>query len=354
MKILLLDQGQPFNLDTNNHEPLGGSEYSLLLLAKGLSELNHQIVILNNRPNSCGKLEQSNIIFDDIKLVEHYASISDIIILNRINPAYFFQYNKFIFYYNHDAYDQPHCQWMLDSNITNNPLLTIMCVSEWQAKTLKDYMNIEKTVILNNSLDSILYQGYTERDENKLVFAGIPYKGLEILNQLFNDICIQSKNDKLELHIYSSMKLYGKHNDNKEYEKYFSELQRNKNVYIHEPVNSITMAKILLSSSIYLSPNLYHETFGMLLVQAQAAGCLPVCTNNGACLETVFDSKFITKGKNILNAKTYQEFIDIIINTLNKESTELYSDRLKAQNFTKKFNYINIANNLNLLISRMT
>ena len=48
MNILLLDNGQPFTLETPYIQPLGGAETSFLLLAKGLEELGYSVVLLTS------------------------------------------------------------------------------------------------------------------------------------------------------------------------------------------------------------------------------------------------------------------------------------------------------------------
>ena len=52
----------------------------------------------------------------------------------------------------------------------------------------------------------------------------------EVIRQLFNDICLKSKIDNLELDIYSSMNLYGDNQGDVKYEKTFSDLSKMKGV----------------------------------------------------------------------------------------------------------------------------
>lgn len=110
MKILLADNGMPFDLNTPYVKPLGGSETSILLLAKGLKELGHQVVLLGN--TQIEKTQDENIILDSINNFDPYAEIADKIILNRflsqgINDLV---KNKDVYFYTHDAYDQANVQ----------------------------------------------------------------------------------------------------------------------------------------------------------------------------------------------------------------------------------------------------
>lgn len=339
--ILLYDNGQEFDLDTLYEFPLGGSETSFLLLAKGLSNF-HNVVLLTNK--KIDRIQQQNIILDHNSNFEGYANNSDIIILNRSIPKTIDLFkNKDMYYYAHDAYDQPHVHWMgAKSNL--NFFKKIFCVSDWQRETFIKYFNIEeykdKLVTVGNSIDYSLFYGYSQRLENKLLYTSIPYKGLEILQDLFNDICIQSKRVDLELHIYSSMELYNQKELDKEYEQIYSNLSKVKNIYLHKPVNIKELSYQFKTSSIYLAPNLYHETFGMNLVMAQAGGCIPITTNLGAVNE-VLDNNYIIKFPNIENNKAYKEYVNKIINLLNRD---LYKDRLKIQEEAKNWDYLKTTN----------
>ena len=348
MRILLVDNGQPFNLDTPYFECLGGSETSLLLLSKGLAELDQSVVLLTNSRVNVPQYD-NNLILHNINAIDQVYNEADVIIFNRsiIPEILFTEDNKKKYCYTHDAYDQIHITATLSHPMIYNSLDGIICVSEWQKTTFNKYLGIplNKMMVLGNSIDSSLYQGYVKRNENKLIFASIPYKGIEVLKDIFNDVCVKSKRKDLEFHIFSSMKLYNTPEKDKDYEIYFSELSKTKGVYLHSPVSMRELAVELMSASLYIHPSTYHETFGMLLTMSQAAGCLPVTVNNGAASEMIENnvSGFFTKGKTIHNFNCYNEFIDIIVSALNKD---LYKKRLDAMELSTEWNYINIANKL--------
>ncbi len=342
-KILFIDQGSAFNLNTPYLEPLGGSETSLLLLTKGVSELDQSSVILNNSTVNVPESDHNRLLHN-INALPSIINESDIVVLNRCLIEQVLYSDKPIYYYNHDAYDQNHLVgWMADKRIINR-IEKILCVSEWQKETFNKYFNVpmEKMLVIGNSIDTSLYYGYTERHENKLIFASIPYKGIDIIQELFQEICIKSKRDDLAFHVFSSMKLYGNSEGDKEYEQYFAKLQRTNGVTLHEPVSMSQLGKELLSSSLILFPNTYHETFNMNCVQAQAAGCIPISTNIGAMHERIENgvNGFITKNPNILNSETFNDFVELACNALD---SDLYKIRLQCQKESKKWNYLNVA-----------
>jgi len=340
-KILIIDNGQEFGLDEYLIRPLGGSETSILMLSKGLAEIGNSVVLLNNT----NKRQKSyNIILDTNKLTRQFILISDIILLNRVNPIDFINYNKPIYYYSHDAYDQEIVRWLFDKQLVSK-VEKIFCVSEWQKKTFVDYFGVDpsKLAVINNPIDINLYINYTKRFSNKLIFSSIPFKGLEVLNDLINDLIFRTKNNNLFLHVYSSMSLYNRSQQDNEYSVIYQQLSKNKNIILHDLVSLKQLAIEYASASISIHPNTYHETFGMVLAQSQAAGCLPVSTNIGSVNEVIQNKNNITSYPNIYNQDCYNEFIEKIIRILNTSEDDLYVERLTAQNFVKRFNYINIA-----------
>jgi glycosyltransferase involved in cell wall biosynthesis len=348
MNILLIDNGQEFNINTPYEKPIGGSETSILLLAKGLQDLNNQVTLLCNTQQY---YEDTNLVIRDVKnskITNDYIKQTDIVILNRVDPSYFFQFNKPVYYYSHDNYDQQHTHWMSNSALINK-IVRILCVSEYQKQTFNQYFNVplNKMFVLGNSIDSNLYTGYVKRNINKLIFASIPYKGIEVLNDIFNTICTKTQRDDIELHLFSSMSLYNELNDDKEYINEFNILNNNNGIKLHNVISMKELSRELLSSSVILFPNTYPETFSMLCTQAQASGCIPISTNMGAMNERISNTinGYLTNGINIYNKDVYNEFIDLIIKVLSSEDDH-YKMRLECEKQSQKYNYINVARQL--------
>ena len=354
-RFLFVDSGQPFGIDHYKYNPLGGSEASVLMLAKAIAESGNSAVILNN---STQKQESINLLIDNIKLFPQYTEICDNIILNRIINQDIINisnhFNKPIYYYCHDAYDQNIIHWLgkKNSNFLEH-ISKFLCVSEWQRDTFFKYFNIinpkykNKFEVIGNSLDVSLYSGYTDRDLNKLIFASIPYKGLEFLDNIINDLVLKTKNKDLKLHVFSNMSLYGKNGNveesNTNYNQIYSKLSQNPNIVLRDLVSMKELAYEFATSNLYIHPNLYHETFGMVFIQAQAAGCIPVTTNSGAVRETIENKDNIIPETTIYNQNTYDLFIDKIIENLNKSDEQQYNHRSKAKAFAKQFSSLNIA-----------
>lgn len=345
-KILMVDNSQPFNFDTLYSDPLGGSESSFLLLSKGLAENGDSVILLNNSTVDIPD-RSYNRSHHNLSNINSILPSTDYMIVNRRFTPDLINVNIPIIVYCHDAYDQTHMiDWMMVKEFVDKVSL-ILCVSEWQKSTYHKYFGVplDKMIVVGNSIDSSMYYGYMERNENKLIYASIPYKGINVIGDIFHDVCVGTKNDDLELHVYSSMKLYGQSDSDGEYEEYYSGLSKMKNVFLHDPICMNDLAKVFMSSGISLHPNTYHESFGMNMIQAQAGGCLPVCVDNGAAREVVNnDIGYITNGKTIYDSKCYNEFVDGVCRFVESTGREdIYKRRVLAQEFSSKWNYFRIA-----------
>jgi len=346
LKILLFDNGLPFDLNTPYNKSLGGSETSILLLAKGLAKLNHQVVLLSNINY---KEKESNIILDNFNNFNSYAKLSNIIIFNRSIPKEVMNHlDKKLFYLSHDAYDQSNIKWLMNNN-SENLLTKIICVSNWQKDTFIKYLNVDpnKLEVLGNPIDYSLYSGHTERNPNKLIFASIPFKGLDFLPDLFNEIKLKSKNEKLHLDIYSTFKLYDREEEDESYADTFRTLNNINNVNLFNPVSMKTLAYKFKQSGLYLAPSTYHETFGRVFIESMAGGCLPVAVNNGANKEIIEDYGYVLDYANIQNLKCFEEYVDLVCELLNDD---LYNKRVIAERSMLKWDYIKLAKKLENII----
>ena len=337
--ISLIDLGSIiYDLDTPYDSPLGGSETTLVLLNKGFAELGYD-VILYNRKNNLNILDVLN--------------KSDDIIIHRflpnVNPEIF--KDKNVYYYAQDAIDQSTVHWMQHhQNIDyfNN----IFCISNWQRNTFINGFNIPvelqyKFVVVGNPIDYSLSTLDKNRDKYKMIYAGIPQKGLRILPDIYKDVK-RNMGDKITFDIYSSFKLYQDNDSDKEYSKWFDMLKEMNGVNIFDPVSMTTFNEILSKSSVYISPNLYPETFGNNLIISQSNGCIPICTSLGSMNDTIYFKDTIVPTITDIYVPTfaptehyitYKLYVDKICEVFDNIDN---FDRNEMSLWSKKFDYLNI------------
>ena len=322
MKLLCIDNGLSFNEDLVRNSPLGGSETSLFFLAKGLSETGTNVTLVNNTPET--ESVNGNYTILSRRLVKQIDTNEfDVILFSRVEP-FKTQGKTLNLYYTGDAYDQPLMRWVLDKQKLTL-VDKILCVSEWQMSTFNKYLNIpmNKMSVLGNCIDTESYLGNAKRNKNRYIFASVPYKGLEFISTIYDHMHRVSKNDELEFVVYSSMALYNQPDD--KYKDVFNGLSIHNGIDVKSPIPPKELANELLTSIGYIHPNSYHETFGMVLVQAQLCGCVPVTTNKGAVTEVIQHGKtgLITDYPNIENEECLTQFCEY---ALNIESSNISRD----------------------------
>jgi len=343
--ILFVDTGLQLEPKIYQSKPIGGSELSLLLLAEGLCSLGHRAIIL--QPNQHYYYDsQQRLIIDDLHKLTEYISIVDFVVLNRTHIDLTLVPTTLpIFYFSHDAYDQQILDWLSFSDVISR-LTKIICVSEWQAYTFRIYRNIpaEKLTVVPNACFKVEWCWGHERSQknNILTYASIPFKGLHMLPDLFFDICMNTKRDDLELWVFSSYKLYDREDDSKTH-AVLSQLRRMKGVRLFPLLPPSELINMFKKAHVYVHPQTYHETFGMVIAQAMATGVIPISTSKGALPEIISHNEngLLTTGPNIEEYNTWCEFVDLVAIALEPSSYRL---SLKAQQAVEKFDYVRVAN----------
>jgi|SRR5579872_6359074 len=123
--------------------------------------------------------------------------------------------------------------------------------------------------------------------------------------------------------------------------KKIEEYEKKYNVKEIGKVGHIELAQALLKTSVWTYPCASHcnETFCISALKAQAAGCIPVTTRNGALQETVHsDAPSISILSQPEDTKKYQELLIQTLQRVEMETndTESESERLKYRNFALK------------------
>jgi len=341
--ILFVDTGLQLEPKIYQSKPIGGSELSLLLLAEGLCSLGHRAIIL--QPNQRYYYD-SSLIIDDLHKLAEYIPIADLLVLNRAHiDLSLIPTTLPVFYFSHDAYDQQILDWLSFSDVISR-LTKIICVSEWQAYTFRIYRNIptEKLTVVPNACFKVEWCWGHERSQknNILTYASIPFKGLHVLPDLFFDICMSTRRNDLELWVFSSYKLYDREDDSKTH-AVLSQLRRMKGVRLFPLLSPSELINMFKKAHVYVHPQTYHETFGMVIAQAMATGVIPISTSKGALPEIISHNEngLLTTGPNIEEYNTWCEFVDLVAIALEPSSYRL---SLKAQQAVEKFDYVRVAN----------
>jgi len=140
-------------------------------------------------------------------------------------------------------------------------------------------------VIMKHALEPIKLQE-KPTDKISLIYTSMPYRGLDILVNVFERL--YEEYDNLELKVYSSYNIYAMTERQKNYEEtpLYQRLEAHPKIKNIGFVSNEELKKSLASSHIFAYPSIYRETFCLALLEAMSAGLLCVHPNYGCLPET--------------------------------------------------------------------
>lgn len=177
--------------------------------------------------------------------------------------------------------------WQLATNEVNHidKFDWFICLSDIHRQAIASQgVPINKISVVPNFTDTKVFTPKPiERKPYSIMFAGaiVDHKGLHILFAALPEI--RSYFPDTEVHIYGSASLWKDRTD--EYEKELRSQQLS-GVYFHGAVANSEMPQIYPQHGIIAVPS-QEESFGMVAVEAQACGCIPVVHNAGGVAATL-------------------------------------------------------------------
>lgn len=164
----------------------------------------------------------------------------------------------------------------------------IVCVSYWQQQQYNAVLGIpfgEMTVI-KNAVPLLVPTFPKSRFNGKLrfIYTSTPHRGLALLAAAAEQLVTERQD--WELHVYSSMNIYGWHAADAQYEPIYDRLRANPCVEYFGSQPNTTIRNAVKEAHIFAYPSIYMETSCMAIQEAMMAGCLAITTSLGALPET--------------------------------------------------------------------
>jgi len=200
-------------------------------------------------------------------------------------------------------------------------------VSSWQyEKYLQRGMALDKAHVIRNAIYPIEYIE-KPKDKIKLIYASTPYRGLDVLLDVFEKI----EREDVELDIYSSTTIYGEgplNSSRAKYEHLFDRARNMKNVNYHGQGSNEEVRAAMQKSHILAYPSIFRETSCLVAIEAGAAGCEIVSTQYGAIPETTAGfATLVTLPRSLSSLKErYKEALLYSIDNLDQEKLKRQSD----------------------------
>ena len=231
-------------------KPLGGTELILANLQQALPELCAQVQIIMSRPEQYVLEDKPRILWlQDLPQDPASAVLRD--------AGYRTRFNRIVF------------------------------CSHWQQQQYNQYLGIpysEGTVIKNAvpHREPAFPKPYDGK--LKFIYTSTPHRGLAILGAAA-ELLAKERQD-WELHVYSSLNIYGWYEQDKQFEPLYDILRKNPQIIYHGTQPNAVVRQALDEAHVFVYPSVYAETSCMAAQEALMAGCLVITSNYGALPET--------------------------------------------------------------------
>jgi glycosyltransferase involved in cell wall biosynthesis len=246
--------------------------------------------------------------------------------------------------YIHDLAEDPQLNYLDNGGWKKFHL--IVFVSNWQMQSFINKFKIpwSKCLVIENSIipiENVSY--YKPTDKIRLIYTPTPHRGLNILVSVFPELLKFYPN--VELDVYSSFKLYGWDQRDKEYEQLFDFCRQHPSINYHGSQENSVVREALRNSHIFVYPSIWQECSCLCLIEAMSAGLLCVHSNYGALYETSANWTFQYQYQEDLQKHAISFFnatklaIDSLLNEKNLElrlkGQKGYVDQIHNWNFRK-------------------
>jgi UDP-glucose:(glucosyl)LPS alpha-1,2-glucosyltransferase len=183
----------------------------------------------------------------------------------------------------HDLPEDPIYAHLADGGWKNFHRLAF--VSNWQMQKFITTYNIPWSMcrVLLNAIEPITPH-VKPAAEIRLGYWSTPDRGLGILFPVFTRLARQHTN--LYLDVFSNFDIYGRPDQNAEFESLFDECRAHAHIRYHGSVPNADLREALKSIHILAYPSMFPETSCIVLMEAMSAGIVAVHPNLGALFET--------------------------------------------------------------------
>lgn len=236
-------------------------------------------------------------------------------------------------YYVHDLPSDPEAQHLENGGWSKFHRLVF--VSHYQRNAFMGRFNIpwSKTAVLLNAIQPIpLHE--KPADKINLIYHTTPHRGLVILVPVFAKLA-EKYGDKVHLDVYSSFKMYGWEERDKEFEPLFKQIKEHPQMTYHGFRPNVEVREALQKAHIFAYPSIWPETSCLALMEAMSAKCVCIHPDYAALPETASNLTFMYQFHEDINhhAGTFYGALSAAVELLLEKSNE---NALQAKVTTQK------------------
>ena len=255
-----------------------------------------------------------------------------------INP-----YKKKI-YWLHDLALDPEAVHLKEES-SRNRFDKLVFTSNWQYQQYRDYLGLpfnSKSAVIENAIKPIDIDKKEFNGTVNLIYHTTPHRGLEILVPVFEELC--KIRDDIVLDVYSSFKIYGWPERDKQYEDLFERCKAHPKINYHGSVSNQEVREALKKAHIFAYPSIWQETSCISVIEAMSAGCMVVHPNYGALPDTTggLTTMYQWDDNMTIHANKFAGILNNSIDVVKQESAQNYLQFVKTY-ADLRFNWDKIA-----------
>lgn len=254
--------------------------------------------------------------------------------------------DKIRIYWLHDLPEDPELSHLKETN-SRNRFHKFVFSSNWQYSRFQYLLNFpydEKSIVIETPIE-VLPRVEKKFDTIRLIYSSTPQRGLHLLVPVFEELA--KKYDNIYLDVFSSFKIYGWEDTDKQFEPLYERIRNHPQMTYHGFAPNETVRETLLNAHIHAYPNVWLETSCRSVIEAMSAGLLCVHPNFGALSDTSGGLTFQYQGNSDQNkhANIFYQALDTAIKNVAKEEvqthlalTKMYADnRFGFERITKQW-----------------
>jgi UDP-glucose:(glucosyl)LPS alpha-1,2-glucosyltransferase len=168
------------------------------------------------------------------------------------------------------------------------------------------------------------------KDQINIIYHTTPHRGLSILLPIFDSL--SKVFDNIHLDLYSSFKLYGWDERDKQFESLFRFADEHPKITNHGAVSQEEVRAALGRAHIFAYPSIWPETSCCCLIEAMSAGLVCVHSNLGALFETAanWSNMYYIHEDPQEHAKLFYAVLENAIRTVHEDATRSPCQSQKA------------------------
>lgn len=263
--------------------------------------------------------------------------------------------NKIRVLFLHDLPEDPESRRLADENYRSK-FHKIVYISDWQYSQYRTVLGIpystQNAVIETGIVPAEV--GEKPTDKIRICYTSTPHRGLNILIPVFKTL--YEKYPNIHLDVFSSFKIYGWEDADKQFEPLYDECRNHPGITYHGVVSNQEIQDYLKTSHIWGYPCTWTETSCRSMIEAMSAKLVCVHPNLGALPFTSGGLNYMYQGDSDAkkHAGLFHNVLEQAINDVIENKQSLQDHLTFAKIYTdSRFNIDNVAHRWEAMLNAL-